>query len=122
MALKKSLVETEKESLSLSPELMNQFQSNFASSTHQENIAVVPETLKTSVKKINYKNIFNLHLGTGDKARLKAFCAAHEIPINTFVLFAIEHLIDEVEDKKCTVSKSGIRTLKSGVKKWDENE
>ena len=75
---------------------------------------VEKETVKTS-KKPNYKNIFNVHMGTGDKARLKTFCAAHEVPINTFILFAIEHLIDEVEEGKCTVSKSGIRTIKKEV-------
>lgn len=51
-------------------------------------------------------------MGTGDKARLKAFCAEREVPINTFILFAIEHLIDEIEEGQCTVSKSGIRMIK----------
>lgn len=115
MALKKSIpVETETNKSSLSPELMSQFQNNFTSSLVVEN-KVASESMEESkkpAKKPNYKNIFNVHLGTGDKARLKMFCAAHEIPINTFILFAVEHLIDEVEEGKCTVSKSGIRTIK----------
>ena len=108
MALKKQEVKS-----SLSEEMMNQFQNNFTA--HQEvndKPEVVNSTLTSKTKKPNYKNIFNVHMGTGDKARLKSFCAAREIPINTFILFAIEHLIDEIEDGKCTVSKSGIRILK----------
>lgn len=110
MALKKSpSLETAETKSSLSPELMSQLQNNFASVPNPtESNAEIPKP----TKKPNYKNIFNVHLGTGDKARLKAFCAAHEVPINTFILFAIEHLIDEVEDGKCTVSKSGIRAIR----------
>ena len=115
MALKKSEpAETETTKSSLSPELLSQFQNNFSSTSDAVNESsgdTTTETVKTT-KKPNYKNIFNVHLGTGDKARLKTFCAAHEVPINTFILFAIEHLIDEVEEGKCTVSKSGIRTIK----------
>ena len=115
MALKKSApVESELNKSSLSPELMSQFQNNFTSTpvVEKEIESEKAEEVKKSAKKPNYKNIFNVHLGTGDKARLKTFCAAHEVPINTFILFAIEHLIDEVEEGKCTVSKSGIRTIK----------
>lgn len=118
MALKKSTpTENESNKSSLSPELMSQFQNNFASTPavrNENSSETEKETVKTS-KKPNYKNIFNVHMGTGDKARLKTFCAAHEVPINTFILFAIEHLIDEVEEGKCTVSKSGIRTIKKEV-------
>ena len=115
MALKKSApVESKLNKSSLSPELMSQFQNNFTSTpvVEKETASTTVEEVKKSAKKPNYKNIFNVHLGTGDKARLKAFCAAHEVPINTFILFAIEHLIDEVEEGKCNVSKSGIRTIK----------
>ncbi|MDY6397814.1 MAG: hypothetical protein SPL22_08780 [Treponema sp.] len=118
MALKKSApVESESSKSSLSPELMSQFQNNFASTPVVENetTAESTEEPKKTAKKPNYKNIFNVHMGTGDKARLKTFCAAHEVPINTFILFAIEHLIDEIEEGKCTVSKSGIRTIKKEV-------
>lgn len=111
MALKK-----EPSKSSLSPELLNQFQSNFSdqaenASTNSQLLADLPHR---APKKTNYKNIFNVHMGTGDKARLKAFCAERELPINTFILFAIENLINEIEDGKCSVSKSGIRVIKSG--------
>jgi len=113
MALKKSSPETQIEDTSISPELLKQFQNNFSTPVATEeslDSAVVSE--KKSDKKPNYKNIFNVHMGTGDKARLKAFCAEREVPINTFILFAIEHLIDEIEEGQCTVSKSGIRMIK----------
>lgn len=116
MALKKSEPVKSNSESSLSPELMNQFQNNFtapsvsADSSAPESVSTTAATGKE--KKPNYKNIFNVHMGTGDKARLKTFCAAREVPINSFILFAIEHLIDEVEDGKCTVSKSGIRMIK----------
>lgn len=113
MALKKSApIETDTSKSSLSPELMSQFQSNFTSTPVVETESKQDDEPKKTAKKPNYKNIFNVHMGTGDKARLKTFCAAHEVPINTFILFAIEHLIDEVEEGKCNVSKSGIRTIK----------
>ena len=99
MALKKS------EESSLSPELMSQFQSNFATQTKE------PAPL-TEKKKPDYKNIFNVHMGTGDKARLKIFCAEHEVPINTFILYAIDRLLCDVEEGRCTVSKSGVRTIR----------
>lgn len=113
MALKKpEPVETKEES-SISPELLKQFQNNFSAPlTAEEKKEDTEITEKKAAKKPNYKNIFNVHMGTGDKARLKIFCAEREIPINTFILFAIDHLIDEVEEGKCTVSKSGIRTIK----------
>ncbi len=113
MALKKSEpVQTAENKTSLSPELMSQFQNNFASQpTESQVIETVSEKTKAA-KKPNYKNIFNVHMGTGDKARLKTFCAAREVPINTFILYAIEHLINEIEDGKCSVSKSGIRMIK----------
>ena len=113
MALKKSEpAQTVENKTSLSPELMSQFQNNFASTTTESlTTETSAEPVKTT-KKPNYKNIFNVHMGTGDKARLKTFCAAREVPINTFILYAIEHLINEIEDGKCTVSKSGIRMIK----------
>ena len=112
MALKKSSPEPQIEETSISPELIKQFQNNFSTpvATEETLEAAVPE--KKAEKKPNYKNIFNVHMGTGDKARLKAFCAEREVPINTFILFAIEHLIDEIEEGQCTVSKSGIRMIK----------
>lgn len=114
MSLKKEPVK--EDTSSISPELLKQFQNNFSAAPLTESAEYIPEESvkekKVSDKKPNYKNIFNVHLGTGDKARLKTFCAAREVPINTFILFAIEHLIDEVEEGKCTVSKSGIRTIK----------
>lgn len=111
MALKKDNVS------SISPELLKQFQNNFTVSNEvqaPDSVTTEPveEEKKVSEKKTNYKNIFNLHMGTGDKSRLKIFCAENEVPINTFILFAIEHLIEEVEEGKCTVSKSGIRIIK----------
>ena len=116
MALKKSEpVQASETKSSLSPELMNQLQNNFSSQVTtdtSENEVTEEKASSASSKKPNYKNIFNVHMGTGDKARLKSFCAAREVPINSFILFAIEHLIDEVEDGKCTVSKSGIRMIK----------
>ncbi len=118
MALKKSEpVQNQTESSSsLSPELMNQFQNNFATTAASDTLKVETAPVKpVNTKKPNYKNIFNVHMGTGDKARLKTFCAAREVPINTFILYAIEHLIDEIEEGKCSVSKSGIRILKQEV-------
>lgn len=115
MALKKSTPEPQnEEATSISPELLKQFQNNFSTPVATEE-SLKTETVveeKKSDKKPNYKNIFNVHMGTGDKARLKTFCAAREVPINTFILFAIEHLIDEIEEGQCTVSKSGIRMIK----------
>jgi len=109
MALKKSEpIQVSNEKSSLSAELMTQFQNNFSVQPEEEKQEVASKS-----KKPNYKNIFNVHMGTGDKARLKTFCAAREVPINTFILYAIEHLIDEIEDGKCTVSKSGIRIIKT---------
>lgn len=114
MALKKSEPETVKEEVSsISPELVKQFQNNFSAPVITDDIDDEPETIeKKASKKPNYKNIFNVHMGPGDKARLKAFCAEREVPINTFILFAIENLIDMVEEGQCTVSKSGIRMIK----------
>lgn len=114
MALKKpEPVETKAEESSISPELLKQFQNNFSTPVATVEEDDIPDTTeKKSAKKPNYKNIFNVHMGTGDKARLKIFCAEREVPINTFILFAIDHLIEEVEEGKCTVSKSGIRTIK----------
>ena len=113
MALKKDseIEEISTSRTSISPELVKQLQNNFTAPTVSEEPKFA-EVKKASDKKPNYKNIFNVHMGTGDKARLKTFCAAREVPINTFILFAIEHLIDEVEEGKCTVSKSGIRMIK----------
>lgn len=112
MALKKSEPETIKEEVSsISPELMKQFQNNFSAPVVTNDVDDDSEEKKTT-KKPNYKNIFNVHMGPGDKARLKAFCAEREVPINTFILFAIENLIDMVEEGQCTVSKSGIRMIK----------
>lgn len=122
MALKKSepVKTTLEEETSLSPNLLSQLQSNF-SSTPADNLepaeasTTTSSSAKTNTKKPDYKNIFNLHLATGDKSRLKAFCAEREVPINTFILFAIDHLIDDIEEGKCTVSKSGVRTLRKEV-------
>lgn len=116
MALKKDpeIEEISSTRTSISPELVKQLQNNFTAPTVSEEPKIA-EVKKTSEKKPNYKNIFNVHMGTGDKARLKTFCAAREVPINTFILFAIEHLIDEVEEGKCTVSKSGIRMIKKEI-------
>ncbi len=114
MALKKSDSKetTTQTQSSLSPQLMSQFENNFSSSLETSN----SENADTkSAKKPNYKNIFNVHMASGDKARLKVFCAEREVPINSFILFAIEHLIDEVEEGKYSVSKSGIRNLKKEI-------
>ncbi len=115
MALKKMepAVAAAESKSSLSPELLSQFQSNFNASA--DDVQALPEDDSAKARKPNYKNIFNVHMGTGEKVRLKAFCAAREVPINTFILYAIEHLIEEIEDGKCTVSKSGIRATRKEV-------
>lgn len=56
-----------------------------------------------------YSDNINLRLPKGERKRLKAFCAAHDISMTQFIVFAIDYLESRVEDGNATVSKMGVK-------------
>lgn len=76
----------------------------------RKSAAVSSESSSSSSKdeKIYSDNI-NLRLPKGERKRLKAFCAAHDISMTQFIVFAIDYLESRVEDGNATVSKMGVK-------------
>lgn len=64
-------------------------------------------------KKLEYDDNFNLRLPTGERNRLKSFCAERGVSMTQFILFSIEYLQESILEGRCSVSKMGIRNLQS---------
>lgn len=69
----------------------------------------VPSASESSKDEKGYSDNINLRLPKGERKRLKAFCAAHDISMTQFIVFAIDYLESKVEDGDATVSKMGVK-------------
>ena len=69
----------------------------------------VPASESSSKDEKIYSDNINLRLPKGERKRLKAFCAAHDISMTQFIVFAIDYLESRVEDGNATVSKMGVK-------------
>lgn len=77
----------------------------------RKSAAVSSESSSSSSSKDEkiYSDNINLRLPKGERKRLKAFCAAHDISMTQFIVFAIDYLESRVEDGNATVSKMGVK-------------
>lgn len=73
----------------------------------RKSVAATSESSSKDEK--TYSDNINLRLPKGERKRLKAFCAAHDISMTQFIVFAIDYLESRVEDGNATVSKMGVK-------------
>lgn len=62
-------------------------------------------------KKRNYSDTVILNLPGGERAEFKAFCAKYQVTMTDFIYFAMDYIRNGVEEKKYSLSRSGIREI-----------
>ena len=62
-------------------------------------------------KKRNYSDTVILNLPEGERNEFKAFCARFGITMTDYIYFAMDYIRNGVEEKKFSLSRSGIREL-----------
>jgi len=72
-------------------------------------VSATAESSSLSKDEKSYSDNINLRLPKGERKRLKAFCAAHDLSMTQFIVFAIDYLESRVEDGNATVSKMGVK-------------
>ncbi len=98
----------------ISPDVVSQISSitSFQNSSAEMAPAArkaVSATPESSKDEKSYSDNINLRLPKGERKRLKAFCAAHDLSMTQFIVFAIDYLESRVEDGNATVSKMGVK-------------